>query len=184
MGTQMLLVAVEKLLVAPENILVALEELEKLLVAPEELGFFRPVNPFLPGSSSHGGEDYVFSLLTGSCDPPAGVSVREGLHYNPYFPGQAIGMAPPIYNEVLEFDDGTPATMSQIAKDVCTFLRWAAEPEHDHRKRMGLKVFRGAPTHPLPPPPHLGHLLTPLFFLPNPPRCCFSGLSWPPSPIT
>lgn len=105
----------------------------------------------------------MFSLLTGYCDPPAGVSVREGLHYNPYFPGQAIGMAPPIYNEILEFDDGkrgpwgarsrpaggaqlpppspgTPATMSQIAKDVCTFLRWAAEPEHDHRKRMGLKV--------------------------------------------
>lgn len=54
----------------------------------------------------HGGEDYVFSLLTGYCDPPAGVSVREGLHYNPYFPGQAIGMAPPIYNEILEFDDG------------------------------------------------------------------------------
>ncbi|XP_069737852.1 cytochrome c1, heme protein, mitochondrial-like [Phaenicophaeus curvirostris] len=96
----------------------------------------------LPSSKlSHGGEDYVFSLLTGSCDPPAGVSVREGLHYNPYFPGQAIGMAPPIYNEVLEFDDGTPATMSQIAKDVCTFLRWAAEPEHDHRKRMGLKML-------------------------------------------
>lgn len=35
---------------------------------------------------------------------------------------------------------GTPATMSQIAKDVCTFLRWASEPAHDHRKRMGLKV--------------------------------------------
>lgn len=35
---------------------------------------------------------------------------------------------------------GTPATMSQIAKDVCTFLRWASEPEHDHRKRMALKV--------------------------------------------
>ncbi|XP_027767016.1 cytochrome c1, heme protein, mitochondrial, partial [Empidonax traillii] len=94
-------------------------------------------------NARHGGEDYVFSLLTGYCDPPAGVSVREGLHYNPYFPGQAIGMAPPIYDEVLEFDDGTPATMSQIAKDVCTFLRWAAEPEHDHRKRMGLKVGRG-----------------------------------------
>ncbi|XP_032037083.1 cytochrome c1, heme protein, mitochondrial, partial [Aythya fuligula] len=92
-------------------------------------------------NARHGGEDYVFSLLTGYCDPPAGVSVREGLHYNPYFPGQAIGMAPPIYNEILEFDDGTPATMSQIAKDVCTFLRWAAEPEHDHRKRMGLKML-------------------------------------------
>ncbi|NWU70605.1 CY1 protein, partial [Pterocles burchelli] len=91
-------------------------------------------------NARHGGEDYVFSLLTGYCDPPAGVTVREGLHYNPYFPGQAIGMAPPIYNEILEYDDGTPATMSQIAKDICTFLRWAAEPEHDHRKRMGLKV--------------------------------------------
>ncbi|XP_010565123.1 PREDICTED: cytochrome c1, heme protein, mitochondrial [Haliaeetus leucocephalus] len=92
-------------------------------------------------NARHGGEDYVFSLLTGYCDPPTGVTLREGLHYNPYFPGQAIGMAPPIYNEILEFDDGTPATMSQIAKDVCTFLRWAAEPEHDHRKRMGLKML-------------------------------------------
>ncbi|XP_053323529.1 cytochrome c1, heme protein, mitochondrial [Spea bombifrons] len=92
-------------------------------------------------NARHGGEDYVFSLLTGYCDPPAGVTMREGLYYNPYFPGQAIGMAPPIYNEILEFGDGTPATMSQVGKDVCTFLRWAAEPEHDHRKLMGLKVI-------------------------------------------
>uniref|UniRef100_A0A2K6MT33 Cytochrome c1 n=1 Tax=Rhinopithecus bieti TaxID=61621 RepID=A0A2K6MT33_RHIBE len=89
----------------------------------------------------HGGEDYIFSLLTGYCEPPTGVSLREGLYFNPYFPGQAIAMAPPIYTDVLEFDDGTPATMSQIAKDVCTFLRWASEPEHDHRKRMGLKML-------------------------------------------
>jgi cytochrome c1 len=25
-------------------------------------------------------------------EPPAGVTVREGLHYNPYFPGGAIAM--------------------------------------------------------------------------------------------
>ncbi|NP_001080379.1 cytochrome c-1 L homeolog [Xenopus laevis] len=92
-------------------------------------------------NARHGGEDYIFSLLTGYCDPPAGVTLREGLYYNPYFPGQAVGMAPPIYNEVLEYEDGTPATMSQVAKDVSTFLRWASEPEHDHRKRMGLKVL-------------------------------------------
>lgn len=92
-------------------------------------------------NARHGGEDYIFSLLTGYCDPPAGVTLREGLHFNPYFLGQAIGMAPPIYDEVLEYDDGTPATMSQVAKDVCTFLRWASEPEHDDRKRMGLKIL-------------------------------------------
>ncbi|KAJ8367556.1 hypothetical protein AAFF_G00314870 [Aldrovandia affinis] len=76
-------------------------------------------------NARHGGEDYVFSLLTGYCEPPAGVAMREGLYYNPYFPGQAIGMAPPIYNEILEYDDGTPATMSQVAQRTtsCTFLR-------------------------------------------------------------
>ncbi|KAL3058037.1 hypothetical protein OYC64_010253 [Pagothenia borchgrevinki] len=95
-------------------------------------------------NARHGGEDYVFSLLTGYCEPPAGVAVRDGLYYNPYFVGQSIGMAPPIYNEVLEFEDGTPASMSQVAKDVCTFLKWAGEPAHDQRKRMGLKLLMGA----------------------------------------
>lgn len=45
-------------------------------------------------------QNYIFSLLTGYCDPPAGVSVREGLYYNPYFTGGAIGMAQALYNEV------------------------------------------------------------------------------------
>merc|ERR1712122_336214 len=82
----------------------------------------------------HGGEDYVYHLLTSYCDPPAGVELREGQHFNPYFQGGAIGMAPPLYNEVIEYDDGTPATQSQLAKDVCTFLVWAGSPEHDMRK--------------------------------------------------
>jgi len=51
-------------------------------------------------AARHGGEDYIFSLLTGYCDPPAGISLREGLYYNPYFPGGAIGMAQALYNEV------------------------------------------------------------------------------------
>ena len=49
-------------------------------------------------------------------DPPGGVSGGEGQHYNPYMPGGWIAMAAPLYNEIIEYDDGTPATMSQLAK--------------------------------------------------------------------
>ncbi|KAI9025522.1 cytochrome C1 family-domain-containing protein [Hyaloraphidium curvatum] len=89
----------------------------------------------------HSGKDYLFSLLTGYCDPPAGVSVREGLHYNPYFPGGAISMAAPLYDGAVEYEDGTPNTKSQLAKDVIEFLSWASEPEHDERKKMGWKFL-------------------------------------------
>jgi len=88
----------------------------------------------------HGGCDYVFSLLTGYRDPPAGVEVKEGQYYNPYFVGGIIGMAPQLSEGMVEYDDGTPATVSQMAKDVVTFLNWAAEPEHDERKQLGLKT--------------------------------------------
>lgn len=89
----------------------------------------------------HGGEDYIYHLLNGYCDPPAGIDLREGQHFNPYYPGGAIGMGPPIYNEIVEYEDGTPATQSQVAKDVCTFLTWAASPEHDMRKRFAVKCL-------------------------------------------
>lgn len=88
----------------------------------------------------HGGADYVFSLLTGYVDPPAGVEIREGMNYNPYFPGGTISMARVLWDNLVEYDDGTPATTSQMAKDIVTFLNWAAEPEHDERKKMGIKA--------------------------------------------
>ena len=87
----------------------------------------------------HGNEDYIYHLLNGYCDPPAGIELREGQNFNPYFPGGAIGMAAPLYNEIIEYDDGTPATLSQLSKDVCTFLTWTASPEHDMRKKMSIK---------------------------------------------
>ncbi|KAJ7050531.1 cytochrome C1 family-domain-containing protein [Mycena amicta] len=88
----------------------------------------------------HGGADYIFALLTGYVDPPAGVEVREGMNYNPFFPGGAIGMARVLFDGLVEYDDGTPATTSQLAKDVVTFLNWASEPEHDERKKNGIKA--------------------------------------------
>lgn len=89
----------------------------------------------------HGGEDYIFALLTGYKDPPAGVELRDGLHYNPYFPGCAIAMPQQLYDDMIEYDDGTPATVSQMAKDVTSFLSWAAEPELEERKLMGFRAF-------------------------------------------
>ena len=47
-------------------------------------------------------------------------------------------MARALYDGLVEYEDGTPATTSQMAKDVVEFLNWAAEPEMDQRKKMGL----------------------------------------------
>ena len=54
----------------------------------------------------HGNEDYVFALLTGYYDPPAGVEPHEGQYFNAYMPGNWISMAPPLYNEIIEYEDG------------------------------------------------------------------------------
>jgi len=89
------------------------------------------------------GEDYVFSLLTGYRDAPAGISLREGLYYNPYFAGGAIGMPQPLFDGMVEYEDGTPATQSQHAKDVTTFLVWTSSPEFDSRKLFGFQSLVG-----------------------------------------
>jgi ubiquinol-cytochrome c reductase cytochrome c1 subunit len=90
----------------------------------------------------HGGCNYIFSLLTGYPEEnPAGATVQSGLNFNPYFPGTGIAMARVLYDGLVEYDDKTPATTSQMAKDVVEFLNWAAEPEMDERKKMGWKVL-------------------------------------------
>ncbi|MDP6705930.1 MAG: cytochrome c1 [Alphaproteobacteria bacterium] len=87
-----------------------------------------------------GHEDYIYSLLTGYAEPPAGTELREGMSYNPYFAGSQIAMAQPMEDDAVEYADGTKATTDQMAYDVVNFLAWASEPTLEARKSMGIKV--------------------------------------------
>lgn len=87
------------------------------------------------------GADYIHALLTGYEDPPADFDLMPGMSYNKYFPGHQIAMAQPVDDDFVEFADGTPATLEQIAADLTTFLAWAAEPTLEDRKRLGIKVI-------------------------------------------
>src|SRR3954451_2467072 len=87
-----------------------------------------------------GGADYIHALLTGYSDPPEDFHMMEGMNYNKYFAGRQIAMAPPLTGEgQVEFKDGTQGTVEEMARDVTTFLAWAAEPELETRKQMGIK---------------------------------------------
>ena len=106
----------------------------------------------------HGGASYIYSLLTGFHEPPAGLTVNPGQHYNTYFagdtasqwsgdprhkpPGGFLAMAPPLKPDtVVQYDDGTAATVDQMAQDVAAFLSWASEPKMQTRKQMGIAVI-------------------------------------------
>ncbi|CAN7216579.1 cytochrome c1 [Phenylobacterium sp. LjRoot219] len=101
----------------------------------------------------HGGAQYLASLLSGYVEPPAGLTVPPGQHYNPYMagdvtafwsgshdhvpPGGFLAMPPQLAPGKVTFDDGTPSTIDQQAKDVGAFLAWAAEPKMEERKAFG-----------------------------------------------
>ncbi len=106
----------------------------------------------------HGGAGYIYSLLMGYKPPPAGLTVNPGQHYNAYFagdtasqwagdprakpPGGFLAMAEPLNTDgQVGFDDNTPSTKAQMAKDVATFLAWASDPHAVERKQMGVAVI-------------------------------------------
>ncbi len=88
------------------------------------------------------GPDYLYGLLTGYHDAPEGVEIPDGQYYNPNFiAGQTLAMAPPLYDEAVEYSDGSPMTVDQYARDVSAFLMWTAEPHLEDRKRIGFGVM-------------------------------------------
>jgi ubiquinol-cytochrome c reductase cytochrome c1 subunit len=88
-----------------------------------------------------GGVDYIYSLLQGYEDAPDGVMLDEGVYYNKYMYGNKIKMSAPLSDGIVEYGDGTIASVDQMSKDVTTFLMWAAEPHLETRHRMGFKAI-------------------------------------------
>ena len=95
------------------------------------------------------GTNYVASLLTGYAEPTAELLENHpeaapgpGLYHNPYFPNLNLAMAPPLGADgQVTFDDGTEATIEQMATDVAAFLTWTAEPTLVKRKQTGWPVL-------------------------------------------
>ena len=96
---------------------------------------------------SEGGPDYIHALLTGyEEEVPAGVEIPEGKYFNHVFPGNAIGMPPPLSDDLVAYEaaeDGStvPTTIDQYSRDISAFLMWAAEPHLVARKQAGFQVM-------------------------------------------
>ena len=91
--------------------------------------------------SRKGGADYIYSVLMGYDDPPADMKLDDGVYYNKYMEGQKIKMSNPLSDGIVTYLDGTKSSEAQMARDVTTFLTWAAEPTLEQRHKMGVKVI-------------------------------------------
>ena len=88
-----------------------------------------------------GGANYIYSLLQGYVQPPADMVLDDGVYYNKYMYGNKIKMSSPLTDGLIEYADGTEATVEQMSKDITTFLMWSAEPHLEARHRMGFKAI-------------------------------------------
>ena len=91
-------------------------------------------------NAREGGPDYVYGILTGFADAPAGFTMQPGMNYNVMFPGHQIAMPQPLHDGQVTFADGAPNRIENEAHDVVTFLYWAANPEAVQRKQIGVRV--------------------------------------------
>ena len=86
------------------------------------------------------GANYLHALLSGYTEPPKDIKVPDGMYYNSFYSGNLIAMPQPLYEDGVDYLDGTKASKKQMAKDVTAFLAWAAEPEMEERKKLGVTV--------------------------------------------
>jgi ubiquinol-cytochrome c reductase cytochrome b/c1 subunit len=86
------------------------------------------------------GANFLYEFLIGYEDPPPGFQKTPGMYFNRTAPGQQTGMMPALADDYVDYDDGTRATVEQMAQDVTAFFAWAADPHMETRKELGLKV--------------------------------------------
>ena len=103
-------------------------------------GSYPPDLSVITKAKKHG-PDYIYNLLLGYKEPPENFDIGEDMYYNEWKEGHQIAMAQPLDEGYVDYDDGTENTLSQLAKDVTTFLVWSAEPELEVRKNLGIKVI-------------------------------------------
>ena len=107
------------------------------LMAKARAGFSGPygtgINQLFRGI---GGPEYIYSLLTGYTGEEK-EEFGSFFYENTAFPGGWIAMSQPLYDDQVTYEDGTPATISQMSEDVAAFLLWAAEPKLMARKEAG-----------------------------------------------
>ncbi len=116
----------------------------------------------------HGGANYVYNLIKGYPENAFGpiefdgdyhgtLEQPIGQYYNPYMagdvtpqwdgdprhvpPGGFLAMSPQLMEGRVEYSDGTPASVQQMAYDVAQFLAWAGEPKLENSKSLGLGVM-------------------------------------------
>lgn len=107
------------------------------LMAKARAGFHGPYGTGLSQLfRGMGGPEYIYSILTGYTGEEK-EEFGSTLYENTAFPSGWIAMYPPLSDDAVTFADGRPATVSNMAEDVASFLMWAAEPKLMDRKNAG-----------------------------------------------
>lgn len=127
------------------------------LMAKARAGFSGPyglgINQVIKGM---GGPEYIVAILTGFVEPPeCAPEDFDGTYNSAFAPGgypescvdeeghrmtggSWMGMPPPLFEEGIDFADGSPNDIHSQSVDVAAFLMWTAEPKLTDRKKAGV----------------------------------------------
>ena len=92
-------------------------------------------------NAREGGPNYVYGILTGFVDPPAGFKMRRGNELQQDVPRPSDRACRSRCRTARSTTPTAPRpALDQEAHDVVTFLAWAANPEMVERKQIGVRV--------------------------------------------